>query len=243
MSDDSDNKPGQDPLSQLITSPPKESSEKKDEELESSQANPEEMAESESNQENSEDSPFTSRVPSGGSSVPIGTVAKVTAVCVVLALLIVVLSKLLTESEVIQKVEEKIDRTVNKEKREAEDNQQYLRSSIQIGMDRKADAKNSHYLGGNQGAIPQIVIASLNCQLPRVNELIASGADIDAPDKNGETALSWAAKGGCLPVVKSLVAAGADVNLKSKQGKTALDWANSKNLKEIADILKMSGSN
>ncbi|MBK6336255.1 MAG: ankyrin repeat domain-containing protein [Betaproteobacteria bacterium] len=58
--------------------------------------------------------------------------------------------------------------------------------------------------------------------LPRVQALLTAGADCNARDAEGATALMLAAHAGCLEVVRALVAAGADVNATDPRGWGAL---------------------
>ena len=67
-----------------------------------------------------------------------------------------------------------------------------------------------------------IIDAVIDNDLPKVKELIASGADMNLQNKCGETALILATKEGYFNIVKELVEAGADVNLKDDYGMTAL---------------------
>jgi ankyrin repeat protein len=57
-----------------------------------------------------------------------------------------------------------------------------------------------------------------------VKALLAAGADVNAKDADGNTALMAAAKKGRTPpeTVKALLAAGADINAKNNKGETAL---------------------
>ena len=57
--------------------------------------------------------------------------------------------------------------------------------------------------------------------LPVVEALLAAGADVQAANNDGDTALMYAAEGGHLPVVAALLAAGADVQAASNDGGTA----------------------
>lgn len=59
----------------------------------------------------------------------------------------------------------------------------------------------------------------------RVRELLAGGADANARDGDGATALMRAAHVGNLPLVHALLAAGADVDAADPQGWTALSKA------------------
>ncbi|MGA2141981.1 MAG: serine hydrolase [Brevinematales bacterium] len=72
-----------------------------------------------------------------------------------------------------------------------------------------------------------------------VKALIAAGADVNAVDKDGWTALMFAVKEGRTDEIKELIAAGADVKAKDKFGRTALYWIGNK---ETEDLLKKAGA-
>jgi len=63
----------------------------------------------------------------------------------------------------------------------------------------------------------------------RMRSLISEGADVNAIDKNGKTALHLAAPIGRYSMVKFLVDAGANIYLKDNAHKTALVYAIEKN--------------
>ena len=58
-----------------------------------------------------------------------------------------------------------------------------------------------------------------------VTALLDAGADVNAKDKFGCTALTYAVKGGHIQVVEALLKAGVDINIKNENGLTAIDYA------------------
>lgn len=71
--------------------------------------------------------------------------------------------------------------------------------------------------------------------------LLSAGLDIDIPNKNGTTPLTYAAdnENGDINMVKRLLELGADPEAKnSLTGKTALDYAIARNNQEMVDLLK-----
>ncbi len=71
----------------------------------------------------------------------------------------------------------------------------------------------------------------------RVKGLLAQGADPNARNDNGHTALMIASVNGHLGVVHSLLRAGADMNLESPLGWTVLDFAKQYNHPNIISLL------
>ena len=59
----------------------------------------------------------------------------------------------------------------------------------------------------------------------RVEKLLAHGADVNAQDGDGDTALHGAAQTGNVNIMQLLLDKGADPNVKNKQGGTPLMWA------------------
>ena len=69
------------------------------------------------------------------------------------------------------------------------------------------------------------MLAALCGKTEIVKSLLEAGANPNAEDKDGDTALIEAAKKCKTEVVKLLLEAGADIEAKDKEGKTALMWA------------------
>ena len=55
-----------------------------------------------------------------------------------------------------------------------------------------------------------------------VRALVAQKADVNAPQPDGTTALTWAARANDLELVDLLLAAGANVRAANREGATAL---------------------
>jgi ribosomal protein S18 acetylase RimI-like enzyme len=75
-----------------------------------------------------------------------------------------------------------------------------------------------------------------------VKLLLDAGADIEAKDKYGYTALIRAASNGYTEVVKLLLDAGADIEAKKENGDTALIRAASNGHTEVVKLLKQYGA-
>ena len=68
--------------------------------------------------------------------------------------------------------------------------------------------------------------------------LIQNGADVDAVQNGGFTALHAAAHNGQIEMIKLLVAAGANPKLKNNKNKTPEDLAREKGHEEVVEYLK-----
>ncbi len=79
--------------------------------------------------------------------------------------------------------------------------------------------------------------------LEHVNTLLKKGADVNARDENGQTALMAAAGRGHLEMVKLLIDKGADVNANDENGRTALMDAAMFGQLQIVEFLNDKGSN
>lgn len=78
-------------------------------------------------------------------------------------------------------------------------------------------------------------------QLEKVKQLLAEGAEVDALDPQGWTALRWAAQEGHVDVVQLLLAHGADINGKSDGGVPLIE-AMERRHSDVAAVLIMNGA-
>lgn len=75
-----------------------------------------------------------------------------------------------------------------------------------------------------------------------VDLLISRGANVNARDVLGGTALMMAARGGRGDIARALIKAGADVNAKDNEGRTALSSAVDAGHGEVARLLEQAGA-
>jgi len=73
-------------------------------------------------------------------------------------------------------------------------------------------------------------------------EAIAQGADVDALDREGRTALFYAARDGDLEVAEELIRHGANVNARDKNESTPLHFAANSYRTGVADVLIKHGA-
>ena len=76
----------------------------------------------------------------------------------------------------------------------------------------------------------------------RVQSLIKQGANVNAKDENGWSALMFASTQGDLELVKFLVENGADINVRNKNGFTAITEATRNKYLEVVQYLKSKGA-
>ena len=84
--------------------------------------------------------------------------------------------------------------------------------------------------------------AALDGNIEAVKRHLAAGANVNAPNTYGWTALYWASSRGHKEIVELLIANGADVNAKDDDGNTPLHLAAGASHKEIAELLIAEGA-
>ena len=96
-------------------------------------------------------------------------------------------------------------------------------------------------VNSRDGSRSPLFLAAGEGRLNAVRYLLAQGADVNALDNTGNTALSEATYYGHVPVIKELLVRGANINSLSAAG-TPLDIAVSRNNDAVADLLKHYGA-
>ena len=90
------------------------------------------------------------------------------------------------------------------------------------------------------GAPPPLLLAAREGRVNAVRYLLDHGADVNARDAAGNTALGEAVYYAQIPVIKELLARGANINALTNAG-TALDIALARNDSAVIDLLKHYG--
>ncbi|MEB3197876.1 MAG: ankyrin repeat domain-containing protein [Candidatus Sericytochromatia bacterium] len=95
----------------------------------------------------------------------------------------------------------------------------------------------------NQRLNADLAAAAAHGDVNQVRALIANGADLNARDAEGYTALTWAAQFGRAPVVEYLLARHAQPNVVDRWGYTPLMWALQQGHTPTAALLLSRGAN
>jgi ankyrin repeat protein len=88
----------------------------------------------------------------------------------------------------------------------------------------------------------ELAVAAFVCDLVRVRDLLARGADPDARDGDGRTPIFSAVLGGSLALLGLLLESKANVNARDAHGWTALHVAAEEVLPEMASLLLARGA-
>ena len=106
-------------------------------------------------------------------------------------------------------------------------------------LDAGADPAGGRFIG-----FPPVLLAVLRQDRELLRAMIARGADLDARDRSGSTALMWAAfdEHGDAAMVEELLRLGADPRAANQAGETALDWALRRGETPAVDALRRAGA-
>ena len=107
-------------------------------------------------------------------------------------------------------------------------------------LDSGVNPNDGRFIGG----APALIL-SLMQQRPNIAKmLLDKGADVNATDAAGATALMWAATSEVADtsLVKELLSRGVDPNAASKSGDTALSWAMRRGYTPVVEMLKQHGA-
>ncbi len=95
---------------------------------------------------------------------------------------------------------------------------------------------------GSNSLNDQLLLAAEDGDTAAVQQLLDKGANIEATDKLGRTALIKAAIVGKTEVIKLLLDKGANIEAKDQDGTTALGWAKVFAWDETAKLLREHGA-
>jgi len=111
--------------------------------------------------------------------------------------------------------------------------------TVLLLLEKGADAKAVKEDGSS--VLHELAQAS-SAGVPAAKALIAAKVDVNAVNKQGQTALHLAAMQGNKPIVELLLDSGADVNAKDKKDKTALELARKRRKQEVVALLQARGA-
>jgi ankyrin repeat protein len=105
-----------------------------------------------------------------------------------------------------------------------------------IGKGAEVDARSTNQM---QNTPLHAAVAGRKHELVKL--LLAQGANVNATQSGGWTALHGAAQNGDLAIVESLLEAGAHVHAQADNNQTALDLALTKGHADVAGLLQLAG--
>jgi ankyrin repeat protein len=106
----------------------------------------------------------------------------------------------------------------------------------------RAPAPDSTLPKTKQALESELVESARQGFISTVRDCLAQGADVNATDRFGKTALMRAAFNNHFDIVASLIESGADVNAKDRDGQTALMYAASALNSEVMELLLGKGA-
>lgn len=87
---------------------------------------------------------------------------------------------------------------------------------------------------------PPIIEAAEYGDIKRIKEILKGGANINATNEAGFTAITIAAMNNNLDLLRALLNAGANPHIRAKNNQNALDWAHAHDNKEMLRLLDPS---
>lgn len=98
---------------------------------------------------------------------------------------------------------------------------QAVRTPGMQAAESKIGRANPDFLDSEYGRTP-LMYAVIQGEADKVDALLKAGAKVDRRDRNGDTALHYAASGFSEPVLRRLIEAGADINAEGRYGRTPI---------------------
>lgn len=106
-----------------------------------------------------------------------------------------------------------------------------VRALLDLGADANAEAANAM-------RVRPLHSAAARCDADAVGRLLEAGADPNAQQRGGFTALHAGASAGDTALVEVLLGSGADPSVETDEGKTALAVAEERGHSEVAELLR-----
>lgn len=114
-----------------------------------------------------------------------------------------------------------------------------LGAAVRMGTEDAIDLLLAAGADASSGGLSvPLATAAFDGNLPIVKKLLAAGAEVNAQEEPGTTALMGAARNGSIEMVKVLLDGGADAKITDGEGRTALSFATEGEYAEIVALLK-----